>query len=275
MTVKEALIFSTDFLKEITDEAENEAKILISHLADEKIGRLGLSAKGIDESVLNEMLKQRAEGTPIQYIIGKWWFYKGEFLVGDGVLIPRQDTETLVEVANEILKGKENPSVADLCAGSGCIGISIATDFPKATVAAVEKYEKAFSYLLKNIEHNGTKNVKPVLADVCDQPFGSYDLIVSNPPYITAEDMKSLPREVKCEPETALFGGQDGLYFYRKITAVWKTALKPNGELAFEVGINEADAVSGILSQNGFKNITVRNDLCGVQRVVFGTVGNI
>lgn len=275
MTVKEALIYSESFLNKITDEAENEAKMLVSHLTGENIGRLVFSSKNIDEAALNKMLGQRAEGTPIQYIIGKWWFYKGEFFVGDGVLIPRQDTETLVEVATELLKGKENPQVADLCAGSGCIGISIATDFPRASVTAVEKYDKAHSYLQKNIIHNGTKNVKPVLADVLEKPFGNYDLIVSNPPYITAEDMKKLSREVKCEPETALFGGEDGLYFYRKITAVWKTALKPNGVLAFEVGINEADAVSDILAKNNFKNITVRNDLCGVQRVVFGTAGNI
>ncbi len=275
MTVKEALIYSIEFLKKITDEAEKEAKILVSYLADEGKGSLAFSTKTVDKKTLDEMLNQRKEGRPIQYIIGKWWFYKGEFFVGEGVLIPRQDTETLVEVAAELLKGKESSSVADLCAGSGCIAISIATDFPSASVTAVEKYQKAYAYLEKNIAHNSVNNVIAVLSDVCDKPFGGYDLIVSNPPYITSEDMKKLPEEVKKEPETALFGGEDGLYFYRKITELWKTALNPSGVLAYEVGIDEADAVSEILVQNGFENITVRKDLCGVQRVVFGTVGNI
>lgn len=275
MTVKEAIAYSVEALKEITEEAENEARILVSHLCGDSMGSLAFSSKSIDKIKLDAMLKERKEGRPLQYIIGKWWFYKGEFFVGEGVLIPRQDTETLVEVATELLRNKENPSVADLCAGSGCIGISIAADFPNASVTAVEKYQKAYSYLEKNIAHNGTKNVTPVLADVTEKQFGSYDLIVSNPPYITAEDMKMLSNEVKKEPETALYGGEDGLYFYRRITELWKTSLKPNGILAFEVGINEADAVGRILARNRFKNITVRKDLCGVQRVVFGTVGNI
>ncbi len=275
MTVKEALKYSKEFLSSITDEAENEAAIIVSFLADESEGKLAFSSKEIDKATLDNMLGKRAEKTPLQYIIGKWWFYKGEFFVGEGVLIPRQDTETLVEVANELLGDIKTPSVADLCAGSGCIGISIAQDYPEANVLCIEKYEKAFSYLRKNIEHNGTENVKAVLADVLEKPFGSYDLIVSNPPYITAEDMKILSDEVKREPETALYGGEDGLYFYRTITKLWKSALRENGVLAFEVGINEAESVCNILEQNGFSNITVRNDLCGVQRVVFGTVENI
>ncbi len=272
MTVKEALKCATKFLRDITGEAENEAKILVSYLAGLPIGGIQFSENEIDEERLSDCLKRRSRNEPIQYIIGKWWFYKGEYFVGDGVLIPRQDTETLVETAVELLNGKTEPSVCDLCAGSGCIGISIATDFPTASVTLVEKYEKAFSYLEKNIVHNRVKNVKAVLADVCEKPFGEYDLIVSNPPYITKDEMKTLSEEVKREPETALFGGEDGLQFYRAITEKWKFALNAGGALAFEVGIGEAAAVADILKQNGFKNITVKNDLCGVQRVVFGTV---
>ena len=275
MTVKEALKYSADFLKNLTDEAENEAKLIVSHLIDEPISRLFLSVKTVDKTALYELLSKRAENIPIQYIIGKWWFYKGEYFVGEGVLIPRQDTETLVETAAELLKEKTAPSVADLCSGSGCIAISIAQDYPEARVTAVEKYEKAFSYLEMNIKHNAAENVIPVLADVCGEPFGSYDLIVSNPPYITAVAMKELSKEVKKEPETALFGGEDGLYFYNVIAEKWKAALKPKGVLAFEIGYDEAEAVSEILRKNGYSNITVKQDLCGHQRVVFGTVNNI
>lgn len=272
MTVKEAIDYTTEALKSITDEAENEAKLIVSHLVGEPVGRLMITDKTVEEAELSKILNERSENIPLQYILGKWWFYKGEFLVGDGVLIPRQDTETLVETANEFLKNIPNAQVADLCAGSGCIGISIATDYPKASVTCVEKYEKAYSYLEKNIKHNGTENVKAVLADVCEKPFGMYDLIVSNPPYITAQDMQALPEEVKKEPETALFGGEDGLYFYRTIARLWKSALKKNGVLAFEVGIGEAEQVADIMKQEGFSEITIKKDLCGVQRVVFGTV---
>lgn len=275
MTVKEALKHSKKFLSKFTDEAENEAKLLVAHLIDEPISRLSFCDKSVDKTALTDLLSKRAENIPIQYIIGKWWFYKGEYFVGEGVLIPRQDTETLVETATELLKGKTAPSVADLCAGSGCIGISIAQDYPEAKITSVEKYEKAFSYLERNIKHNATENVTPVLADVCEEPFGSYDLIVSNPPYITAAAMKELSNEVKKEPETALYGGEDGLYFYNVIVEKWKTALKPNGVLAFEIGYDEAEAVSKILRKNGYSNITVKQDLCGHQRVVFGTANNI
>lgn len=275
MTVKEALKYTIEALQGVTDEAEREAEILISYLANESAGRLMFSEKQVDVRDIDNAISKRKENIPIQYIIGKWWFYKGEFFVGDGVLIPRQDTETLVETANELLKGISEPEVCDLCAGSGCIGISIATDYPKASVTCVEKYDKAFGYLERNITHNGVLNVRAVKADVLEEAFGSYDLIVSNPPYITKADMQILSNEVKKEPETALYGGEDGLYFYREITKLWKSALKKNGILAFEVGINEATSVAEIMVLNGFKNITVKNDLCGVQRVVFGTVNNI
>lgn len=275
MKIQEAIKYSANLLSEITDEAENEAVILVSFLSDVEPNRLFFSEKEVDKAKLDELLSERSKRIPLQYIIGKWWFYKGEFYVGDGVLIPRQDTEILVECAAEILKDNETAEVADLCAGSGCIGISIATDFPKSKVTCVEKYDKAYSYLLKNIEHNGVANVKPVTADVTKEIFGKYDVIVSNPPYITEEDMKKLSDEVKKEPETALLGGKDGLDFYRIITEKWKSTLKENGILAFEVGIGEADAVSEILSSNGFEKITVLKDLGGIERVVFGTANKL
>ncbi len=275
MTVKQAEKLTAQMLSPFSDEAETEAKYIVSHLANCEPNRLILSDAEIDKKDIEEIVLKRREGTPLQYILGKWWFYKSEFLVGEGVLIPRQDTETLVEAALDFIKDKTSPKVCDLCSGSGCIAISIAADRKDAEVTAVEKYDGAYSYMLKNIEYNGTKNVKAVRYDVLCEPFGEYDLIVSNPPYIKNEDKNILSKEVLFEPHTALFGGDDGLFFYREITKIWKCALRPGGILAFEVGINEDEAVAEILRQNGFVNIGAKNDLIGIPRVIFGTVNNI
>lgn len=275
MTVQEALRFAQEELKPFSDEALTEAKIILSHLADTEPNRLGFSVKEINSEDIKEIITKRRQGVPLQYILGKWWFYKSEFLVGEGVLIPRQDTEFLVETGLELIENIQNPQACDLCSGSGCIAISIALDRPDATVTAVEKYDEAYGWLLKNIEYNGAKNVTPRQADVLDPPFGSFDLILCNPPYIPEGDKEILSAEVLNEPHTALFGGADGLYFYRKITKLWKKSLKAGGHLAFEVGIKEAPLVEEILKNEGFSEIGTKNDLIGIQRVVFGTAGNI
>ena len=275
VTVFEALTRATDYLKPFSDEAEGEAKKILSFLLGIETSRLVLSDKKVDLKELEKILARRKKGEPLQYILGKWWFYEGEFLVGKGVLIPRQDTETLVEVALDELKEKKNASVADLCAGSGAIGISIAAKRPDITVLAVEKYKRAYEFLEKNILLNRVKNVKSVRADVLKKPFGCYDMIVSNPPYITTKEMASLQTEVKKEPKTALFGGEDGLDFYRTISAKWKSTLKENGILMFEIGATQASAVAEIMKKEGFTDITLKKDLCGVQRVIFGTVKDI
>ena len=258
-------------LSPFSDEPAAEARYIIAHLAGVEPNRILFSNANINLADMEEITKKRRAGVPLQYILGSWWFYKSEFLVGEGVLIPRQDTETLVEAALDLIKNKGNPDICDLCSGSGCIAISIALEREDSTVTAVEKYEDAYKYLIKNIEHNKAKNVKGVMADVLEQPFGSYDLIVSNPPYIKNSEKEELSAEVLNEPHTALFGGDDGLFFYREITRIWRKALKQGGILAFEVGINEDTSVADILKAEGFKNIAFKTDLLGIQRVVFGT----
>lgn len=275
MTVLEALRFAEFALADITDEPKSEAKIIVAFLAGVEPNRLLLYSGEIDKAKLSEIIEKRRDRIPLQYILGKWWFFSSEFLVGEGVLIPRQDTEHLVETALELIKNKEKPSVLDLCSGSGCIAISIAKERPDIAVTAVEKYEDAYGFLLKNIELNKTDNVTPIKADVLENCFGSFDLIVSNPPYIPRRDNEILSEEVKKEPHTALFGGEDGLLFYREITKLWENALKPDGRLAFEVGLGQAEAVEQILKDQGFNDITVINDLSGIQRVVFGTVNSL
>lgn len=218
------------------------------------------------------IIKQRLIRYPLQYIMGKWNFFGREFFVGPGVLIPRSDTETLIDVCLESLKDKTNPRVLDLCAGTGCIGLTIKGECATADVTLVEKYDEALSFTNKNAKHNNI-DVKIVKGDVLktEGAEGEYDLIVSNPPYITAEDMKNLQPEVKFEPATALDGGEDGLVFYRHIVKEYKKHLVKGGVLAFEVGINEAEAVAEIMKQNGYQNVSLRKDYCDIDRVVFGT----
>lgn len=225
---------------------------------------------------LTVIIRQRLIRYPLQYIFGKWNFYGREFFVGTGVLIPRSDTETLIDLSFEIIKQKTTPKVLDLCAGTGCIGITLKCERPDADVTLVEKYEYALKYLNKNAAHNNA-DVKIINGDVLngDGSNEKYDLIVSNPPYITKADMQKLQLEVKYEPTSALDGGSDGLDFYRAIAKAYKNSLNNDGVVAFEVGVNEADSVAEILTGEGFVNVEKRKDLADIDRVVFGTVKNI
>lgn len=225
---------------------------------------------------LTVIIRQRLIRYPLQYIFGKWNFYGREFFVGTGVLIPRSDTETLIDLSFEIIKKKTTPKVLDLCAGTGCIGITLKCERPDADVTLVEKYEYALKYLNKNAAHNNA-DVKIINGDVLngDGSNEKYDLIVSNPPYITKADMQKLQPEVKYEPTSALDGGSDGLDFYRAIAKAYKNSLNNDGVVAFEVGVNEADSVAEILTGEGFVNVEKRKDLADIDRVVFGTVKNI
>ncbi len=257
------------------EEARFEAECLLQKAAD--IDRLRLLTEPqhpVDEhglAAFSELLKRRISGEPLQYILGEWEFYGLPFRVGDGVLIPRQDTETLVELALEY--SPQNKLCADLCAGSGCVGISLAKQ-SGCTVHSYELSEKAFSYLRQNVELNAVSDkVKPIFADVLSEETLNaapmYDIIVSNPPYLTARDMSELQTEVAHEPEMALYGGEDGLDFYRSMMALWTNRLKQGGLFAVEIGITQEDDVMRIFRENGLE-ADCRKDMCGVYRVVFG-----
>lgn len=229
-----------------------------------------ISRKQLD--IIEKMVQQREKGFPLQYILGEWEFYGLDFKVGTGVLIPRADTETLVDYALEEAGGNPCRQVIDLCSGTGCIAIAVEKNIEKpCSVYAIEKSEKAFEYLLENIKINDSE-VKPVKADVlCPETARQYkdiDMIVSNPPYLTENDMNNLQKEVTFEPEMALKGGFDGLDFYRRITELWKDSLKKGGIIAFEIGINQENDVSEILITNNFDKIQYKRDLNGVIRVV-------
>ncbi len=225
----------------------------------------------LQQTVLNNMVNRRCTRYPLQYILGVWQFYGLDFLVGEGVLIPRSDTEALVDVALEHLKGKDTAQVLDLCSGSGCIAIAIAKN-SNTSVTAVEKYDAAFEYLEKNIKKHAV-NSQAVKADVFDYtPTNKFDLIVSNPPYISEDELALMNKETSFEPKSALFAEDDGLVFYKKIIKDYKQFLKSGGMLAVEIGFRQGDEVKSLFAQNGYENISIREDYGGNQRVVFGTV---
>ena len=221
---------------------------------------------------LTAIIKQRAIRYPLQYIFGEWAFYGREFFVGPGVLVPRADTETLVDVCLKYLENTENPAVLDLCAGSGCIGITLALEKADAAVTLVEKFPEAARYAERNIKRHGTDNVTLICGDVLNGAANDkeYELIVSNPPYVPKNEMETVSPEVHYEPETALFGGEDGLDFYRAVITEYKKALKAGGMLAFEVGAGEAAAVEALLEDAGLKEINTEKDLGGICRAVYG-----
>lgn len=230
-----------------------------------------LTAPDISEEQYIEMRKiaeKRAEGMPLQYIFGKWEFYGYEFFVGEGVLIPRSETELIVDIAVERLN--KNSLVLDLCSGSGCIPVAVSKEVG-CKAYAVELYDKAFSYLEKNIAHNNA-NVTAIQGDaLIGTHFDNvtFDAIFSNPPYLTAEEMENLQREVKAEPSTALFGGEDGLDFYRILFNLWKPRLKKGGIFAVEVGDKQSEAVCDLMEQAGCRAEIIK-DLQGIGRVVLG-----
>lgn len=268
MTLKQAYDYGVYFLSANgVDEAEFKSLCLVCHLDGIKNSEFEFHKN--DEIIMKkfaDLLWRVKSGEPLQYVIGKWDFYESEFFVGEGVLIPRPETEELTDLAVKIAQKIENPVVIDLCSGSGCIGISIAKKIKTSTVYLVEKSEKAFYYLLKNAKD--VPNVNSLNKDIFALPqIEKADIIVSNPPYINSGDIDLLQKEVQREPRMALDGGQDGLDFYRFIAENYKDYLKPDGVLLFEIGETQADAVVDILKSNSYSDIEIKKDIYGNARM--------
>lgn len=234
-------------------------------------------SKAADASKCESFLSaaaERAGGKPLQYILGMWSFMGFDFYVGEGVLIPRDDTEVVVGLALDYLNSLKNPKIIDLCSGSGAIAIAIAKNFLDSEVTALELSDTAIEYLYKNIKLNEADNVTVVKGDVTAASAcfsdGEFDLIISNPPYIESDEIDILQRELQYEPRMALDGGADGLYFYRIITEKWASKVKKGGMLAYEVGEEQYEPVSEMLKANGFEHVSYRPDLQGYKRTVSG-----
>lgn len=216
---------------------------------------------------LKDLVARLENNEPVQYIIGKWEFCGRIYSVGEGVLIPREDTLAVIELAAKHTP-KQDAVFADLGSGSGCIAATLSLKYGLKGYA-VERSGKAFKYLKENIEY---LPIEAILGDMFEENTLSklppLDLVISNPPYITGEEMKKLDKEVLKEPFEALFGGEDGLEYYRKIIAVYRDKLKKGGVLAFELGFKQADSVIELFRQNGFEEIYEQKDLSGIRRAV-------
>ena len=222
---------------------------------------------------LEALTARRAQREPLQYLCGSWPFLDLELAVGPGVLCPRADTEVVAEAAAQMLAGVDTPRVLDLCAGTGCLGLGVKRFCPEADVTCVEKSPEAFYYLKQNAASALKQGaVWAVEGDLFTYwqglPEGELDLIVSNPPYLTAAEMQQLQPEVAREPAMALEAGEDGLVFYRALAEHYQNALRPGGALALEIGWQQREAVTALLEANGWVDIACRKDYGGNDRCI-------
>lgn len=259
------------------DDYEFDNRIIFEHCFNLKRHELSFFKDKITSKALKNKyflyIEKRKNKIPLQYILGYWYFMGRKFKVKEGVLIPRDDTEVLVNVVKTQLENVKNPKILDLCTGTGIIAITLASYFKNAKIMAADISDLALDVLNENITLNKINNIIVKKIDVLnfnDLEFNDLDLIVSNPPYIPKNDIKSLQDEVKFEPEIALNGGVDGLDFYKAITKNFKSLLKHNGDICFEVGIRQSFDVMKILKSNGFYDIKIAKDINDIDRVVYG-----
>ncbi len=256
------------------DDAAFEATQLILTFFDYSyesfIMRRDESADDASAVQYKKFLQRRIAGEPLQYILGRWDFYKSTFLVGEGVLIPRPETEELVEECVSIIRKYGFTTVYDLCTGSGCIGISIAKECPWVHCYLFELYDEAFLYAEKNIAKENLPNVTLIRHNVLEEfsaEIPDAELIVSNPPYIESGELPTLQAEVLREPHTALDGGVDGLIFYKAFFVKWAHKLKLNGYFAFECAENQTERIAS-LAGDGYKSQTA-SDIYNNNRFVY------
>lgn len=259
------------------------AELLITHVLEMPRIQLyvnfdkPLTQKQLDQ--LRELVKRTANHEPFQYLIGKTEFYSLPIQVSPDVLIPRPETELLVERAIEFVRPLDNPTVLDLCTGSGCIAVAIAKNAPNAKIIATDISEQALQIAENNIRTHSLENTVKLLAGSLFEPLidglenDTFDLIVSNPPYVSDVEYSQLAPNVReYEPKQALHGGTDGLEIYRKILAKIKPHLKPHAALMLEIGCNQGLDVKNLIEKTGiFKNIKIEKDLSNNDRIVIAT----
>ena len=283
MTIKEILIQYSKELENISDTPRLDVEMLLKKAlgdVDSMYIRMYLDKQLTEEQekYFLEMIKERLNERPIAYIIGNREFMGLDFFVQEGVLIPRPDTETLVEEIINICNNRTGLNILDIGTGSGAITKSLAKYLDKSHVISADISDIALEIASKNaISNNVDERIDFIKSDVFSNvpKEEKFDLIVSNPPYIRKADIDGLDRQVKdFEPYNALEGGEDGLDFYRKITKESKAFLKNKGILAYEVGHDQAQDVSQIMQENGFEGIYTKCDLQGFERVVIGFYNN-
>lgn len=273
----------TEFLRSCgIEDAHKESETILTHAlkTDRTVlyrDNPAVTVKNIKD--IGEILMRRAEREPLQYILGFVEFYGLKIKVGEGVLIPRPETELLAEEVIRLFTVHRSPfTVLDLCTGSGCLALAIAKHFPDAEVYGTDISKGAIKYAKENAELNAIKNVtflKGSLFEPIKQlvtrhsSLVTFDVIVSNPPYIRSGDILNLQPEIKkWEPRSALDGGEDGLDYYRAILSEARGYLMISGVIFLEIGEGQAEGVSGIAMQNGFWNVSVIRDYAGIERIV-------
>lgn len=263
----------------VTD-AGAEARLIVAKSAGKTVSevlrdyRLYTSDSVVDKAL--EYTERRTAGEPVAYILGEWEFYGLPISVTPDVLIPRIDTEVIVDAVKEILTGsKMDARILDLCCGSGCIACAVGHEMPATRLVAVDISNSALEICRKNVDQNRlSSRVMCTQADATASPpsaIGMFDMIVCNPPYIASDEIPGLDSSVRdYEPIWALDGGKDGLKFYKSVIKYWKAVLRKGGYLLFEVGEGQSDSVKEMLLSAGFNSAISKKDTAGTERVVIG-----
>lgn len=279
-TVRRILDWTVGHLKQYgSDSPRLDAEVLLAHACGwPRIQLYTHFEEIVSEDVrgrMRELVKRRTAAEPVAYLVGYREFFSLRFEVGPGVFIPRPDTETLVVESLAILKTQGNGAAAkrvlDLCTGSGCIAISIAVNAPETVVTAVEKSPQALDYARRNAERHNVAGRVSVLSGDLDEPLGDdrFHVIVSNPPYVTTEEVRSLQPDVRdFEPHAALDGGPAGLDIVERIASIAARRLEPGGWVLLEISPEQAESTRAILEGSGLTNSTIVKDVAGASRVV-------
>lgn len=223
---------------------------------------------------LRRIIGDMASGKPMAYALKQEYFYGEKFYVDERVLIPRYDTERSIDCIRKLAPKAER--ILEIGTGSGCVAVTLARLYPEAQVRAADISANALDVAKLNAKNHGVENVCFIESDLFTKVRGTFDIIYSNPPYITAEEMEALDKSVaNYEPEGALYGGADGLDFYRKITAEAPKYLNRGGYLVFEIGAKQREDVEKLLHEHHFSAIGCEKDFSGLDRVVYGRIENV
>lgn len=274
MVIKDLLKLGLDLLEnnEYTRPI-NESRKILSFLMDVDESYLhAYPEKEVDENIEKEyirILKLRNKALPLQYILKSAYFYGREYYVDNNVLIPRPDTEVLVEKTIDLAKKTGARNILEIGVGSGAITCSLAIELPNVEFVGVDISKDALKIANRNKGNYGLKNLEFLESDLFSNIEGKYDIIISNPPYIPKIEMETLQAEVTMEPKLALYGGIDGLDFYREISKMARSYLNDQGIIIYEIGYNQYEKVKEILSSLDYKDISYEYDLNGFKRVIY------
>lgn len=257
-------------IKDILEKNNNDLIIALTYLLNTNKNLLFLNKEeALDEKIENELKiinDKINEGYPLQYAIGKWNFYGLDLLVDKRALIPRYETEILVDLI--INDNSNNKKILDIGTGSGAISLALSKNLKDSKIIGVDISKNAIDLANENKIKLNINNVEFKESDIFSNIDEKFDIIVSNPPYINKEDFEKLDNKLYYEPQNALYGGEDGLYFYKKIIKNAKNFLNKNGKIYLEIGYNQKDSISNLLEEYGYKQIKSYKDFNDFDRII-------